>query len=214
MGTARCTACKVVKLTDTRSIEIDIEYRFMDGDECFIPTTDEMIIVEDMYESFNHTIRGIQDHINNMHKSPPLLFNRGGLTASLNYLVDEVMSGGHEGISHLKRGDIIRMVASELTFPFIDDLGNPQEQYLFNNKDDFNTYMDKASCSFVGTIAEHSAQAIIDKVNDIYFVTPYLNKVLHSDTPVITFQFYYTCFIAVGHAIRKAGSVLLSRIKE
>jgi hypothetical protein len=104
MGTARCTARKVVKLADSRSIEINIEYRFMDGEECFIPTTDEMIIVEDMYESFNHTIRGIQDYINNMHKSPPLLFNRGGLTASLNYLVDEVMSGGHEGISHLKRG--------------------------------------------------------------------------------------------------------------
>lgn len=210
MGTVR----KVIKLTDTRSIEIDIKYRFMYGGESFIPTTDEMLIVEDMNELFNHTIRGIQDHINNMHKATPLVFNRGGLTASLNYLVDDVMEAGHEGISHLKRGDIIRMVASELTFPFIDDLGNPQEQYLFNNKNDFDTYMDKASCSFVGTIAEHSAQAIIDKVNDIYSVTPYLNKVLHSDTPIITFQFYYTCFIAVGHAIRKAGSVLLNRIKE
>ena len=211
MGTVR----KVIKLTDTRSIEIDIKYRFMDGGESFIPTTDEANIVEDMDALIGQTILGVQDHINNMHKATPLVFNRGGLTASLNYLVDEVMASKHESLSHLKREDIIRMVAGGLTFPYISDYEHSsQEQYLFNDADDFNTYMDKASSSFVGTVAEHCAQAIIDKVNDIYAVTPYLNKVLHSDTPVITFQFYYTCFIAVGHAIRKAGSVLLSRIKE
>jgi hypothetical protein len=211
MGTVR----KVIKLTDTRSIEIDIKYRFMDGGESFIPTTDEANIVEDMDELISQTILGMQDHINSMYKSPPLTFNRGGLTAYLNYLVDEVMAGKHESLSHLKREDIIRMVAGGLTFPYINDYEHSsQEQYLFDNADDFNTYMSKASCRFIGTTAEHCAQAIIDKVNDIYSVTPYLNKVLHSDQPVAVFHYYY---IHTGHAgmtFRKVGNAVLNRIKE
>lgn len=112
---------KMVKLTDTRSIEINIKYRFMEGGESFIPTTDEANIVENMDVLIGQTILGVQDRINSMHKFPPLTFNRGGLTASLNYLVDEVMAGKHESLSHLKREDIIRMVAGGLTFPYIND---------------------------------------------------------------------------------------------
>lgn len=184
---------KAIKLGNNREILIRLSYGVEKDGYDTIPTEEEGKIIDNMHERIAEVIEDIQVKVSETKEAARYEFNRGYLTASLNFLVDNVIYGNPTGHNDKNRSDITLMVAAGLTYPYFsgDHQKEVMEQWLFNSEEEFKKCYN-ASATFNGTISEHCAQTIIDRVNDVYVNSVYMSDALNDGSPlVLSYRYPY-----------------------